>query len=276
MTTTEPEALHDPASTPSAGPVHPAKTAFRSITALVLREMSTKYGRSPGGYVWALLEPIGGLMVMTVVFALMLRSPPLGNSFVFFYASGYLVYTLYTSVEGSVNSSVMYSRPLLRYPAVSWIDPLVARLVLNSLTSILILIVVLTGVVKVESINTVFSFGPMLEAVLLAILLGAGIGSLNCVIMGLYPVWSSIWGVLTRPLLLAAGVIFLYEDMPPIAQEILWYTPWIHVTALFRTGLFPSYEPNFITIPLVVAWALIPLFLGLLLLRRHYKRIINR
>ena len=40
----------------------------RTIVALVLREMATTHGRSPGGYVWAVLEPVAALIVMTVVF----------------------------------------------------------------------------------------------------------------------------------------------------------------------------------------------------------------
>ncbi|MDJ0823602.1 MAG: sugar ABC transporter permease, partial [Paracoccaceae bacterium] len=29
----------------------------RAVMALMLREMSTSFGRSPGGYLWAILEP---------------------------------------------------------------------------------------------------------------------------------------------------------------------------------------------------------------------------
>ena len=32
--------------------------SFRAIGALILREMATSYGRSPGGYIWAILEPV--------------------------------------------------------------------------------------------------------------------------------------------------------------------------------------------------------------------------
>ena len=41
--------------------------SLRAIAALVLREMSTTNGRSPGGYLWAILEPAAGIALLTIV-----------------------------------------------------------------------------------------------------------------------------------------------------------------------------------------------------------------
>ena len=35
--------------------------SLRCVIALMLREMATTYGRSPGGYLWVMLEPIAGI-----------------------------------------------------------------------------------------------------------------------------------------------------------------------------------------------------------------------
>lgn len=67
-------------------PAHPASAprrvktrefpTFRTVMALVLREMSSRYGRSPGGYIWAVLEPVGTILILSIAFSFMLRSPP--------------------------------------------------------------------------------------------------------------------------------------------------------------------------------------------------------
>lgn len=242
----------------------------------MLREMSTRYGRTPGGYVWALLEPIGALMVMSLAFSILMRSPPLGNSFVLFYASGYLVFTIYANVAGQVQSAINFSKPLLMYPAVSWIDAILARFFLNLLTNVVVSAIVFFGILEFTSASASLNFTPMVLAVILSALLGLGIGTLNCLLVGLFPAWGQVWGIVTRPLFLIAGVIFIYEMMPESVQGILWYTPWIHITGLFRTGIYPTYSPDYISIPLVLAWSMIPLVLGLLLLRRHHQDILNR
>lgn len=268
-----------PRARPPVGVASTGKRSFagvRSITALMLREMSTRYGRTPGGYVWAILEPIGALLVMTVVFSILLRSPPLGNSFILFYASGYLVFTIYANIAGQVQGAINFSKPLLMYPAVSWIDALLARFCLNLLTNITIVAIVFFGIFHFTDATATLNFGPLIFGVLLAAGLGLGIGTLNCLLEGLFPAWGQLWGIVTRPLFLVAGVIFIYEDMPQSVQSVLWYTPWVHITGLFRIGIYPTYTPDYISIPLVLAWMMIPMALGLILLRRFYQDILNR
>ena len=44
----------------------------RTIGALVMREMSSTYGKSTGGYLWVILEPIAGIVLLTVIFSIAL------------------------------------------------------------------------------------------------------------------------------------------------------------------------------------------------------------
>ncbi len=60
----------------------------RAVMALILREMATSYGRSPGGYAWAVLEPLAGIALLTVVLSVAFHAPPLGSSFALFYIFG--------------------------------------------------------------------------------------------------------------------------------------------------------------------------------------------
>ena len=53
----------------------------------------------PGGYVWAVLEPLGMIAFLSMAFALVMRSPSLGNSFILFYATAYMPYSLYNKVS---------------------------------------------------------------------------------------------------------------------------------------------------------------------------------
>lgn len=250
--------------------------AGRSILALMLREMSTRYGRTPGGYVWAVIEPVAALIVMSVVFQILLRSPPLGNSFILFYASGYLPFTVYMSIAMQVQTSINFSKPLLQYPAVSWIDAILARFLLNLLTSIAVITIVFFIILEFTEATATLSFGPMILAVVLAALLGLSFGTLNCFLVGMFPAWGNIWSIANRPLFLIAGVIFIYESMPEAVQNVLWWTPWIHFTGIFRMGVYPTYAPDYVSIPLLLVWILVPLCLGLLLMGRFHQDILNR
>lgn len=255
-------------------PTGPLQRACRATLALMLREMSTRYGRSPGGYVWAVLEPIGAVIVISVALQFLIRVPPLGSSFLLFYASGYLVFYLYNTLQQHISLALTFSKPLLMYPAVSWIDAVLARFFLNTLTGLGVVAVCMTGIVWWTQTNVTFDMPMILASLFLMALLGLGHGTLNCVLTGLFPVWGHIWGILSRPLLVVAGVFFIVEDLPQNAQDVLWWTPWIHATTLFRQGVYPTYQPEFVSVTLVLLWALIPLFFGLLLLRRHRQDIL--
>ncbi|MEO0656736.1 MAG: sugar ABC transporter permease, partial [Pseudomonadota bacterium] len=70
--------------------------SLRSIIALMLREMATSYGRSPGGYLWAVLEPAAGIAILTLIFSFAFIGPPIGTSFPMFYATGMVPFLAYS------------------------------------------------------------------------------------------------------------------------------------------------------------------------------------
>lgn len=247
----------------------------RAIMALILREMSTRYGRSPGGYLWAILEPLGAILVLSFGFSLLIRNPSLGNSFLLFYASGYLPFNHYQILSLTVSRSISFSRPLLMYPVITWVDAILARFILNAMTGLLITYLLLAGILAFTETRVVLEVGPLFNALALASVLGLGIGTFNCVIGSLYPVYEIIWSIATRPLFLISGVFFLYEDMPRNLQAILWYNPLLHITGVMRTGIFPNYEPQYISITYTIGISLGAMLLGLILLRRYHRDILN-
>lgn len=246
----------------------------RSIGALILREMTTRYGRTPGGYVWAVIEPVGMIIVLAFVFTLLLRAPALGDSFILFYASGFLPFYIYQTVQTAVTNALRYSKPLLMYPAVSWIDAILARFVLNLLSAIAVMVIVMLGVIEFTGVTAVLQFDKMVIATCYAAILGLGVGCFNCFMVGMIPIYDNLWGIASRAIFLASGIIFIMERLPPNVQEIVWYFPWIHISALFRSGVYPTYEPQFIELNLVLAWALFPMAFSLVLLRRYRQHIL--
>lgn len=263
---------------PALSPTRPNQRSFatlRVVMALVLREMSSRYGKSTLGFLWALLEPLGGILILGLGFSLLVRSPPLGGSFFLFYATGFLPFSIYQNVAGMVSRSIEVNRPLLVYPAVTWVDAVIARFLLNFLTGVMVTCVLLTGLLMVVAPGTSISMGPLIEATCLAGLVGLSVGMVNCVLTGLWPSWAQIWSIITRPLFLASGVIFMYEDMPHIVQQILWWNPLFHITSIMREGIYPTYTAGFASVTFVCMLSLLGIFFATLLLGRSHRRILN-
>ncbi|WP_204115925.1 ABC transporter permease [Shimia biformata] len=267
-----------PSSLPDT-PAQPLPTrsfaTLRTIMALILREMSSRYGRSPGGYLWAILEPLGGIVVLGFAFALVVRTPPLGSSFLLFFSTGFLPFSLYGGIENTVARSLQFSKALLFYPAVTWVDAILARFILNSLTGLLVIYLLMTGIILTLDTRIVLDAPPIFLALALALLVGLGMGTLNCALIGKIPAWDRVWSIATRPLFLASGVFFLYEDMPKAAQDILWYNPVLHITGYMRMGFYPNYQPDYPSVAYVLFVGLVLLAFGVILIGRYHRDILN-
>lgn len=248
----------------------------RTIFALIMREMSTSYGRSPGGYAWAIIEPVLALTVLTTIFSFFLRMPPLGDSFPLFYATGYLPFMLFNDIANKTATSLNYSRNLLKYPAVTFVDALIARGFLHLLTHILVGYIMFLGMFIILDLRIGPDYTQIALAYLLGALLGFGVGCFNCYVMMTFPVWERIWQIITRPLIFISGMFIPFETMPKIAQDILWWNPLIHIVGVLRKGMYaPSYEGAYLSILFPIFISLMLMALGLLLLWRNHQNLLE-
>lgn len=247
----------------------------RTVLALMLREMATSYGRSAGGYLWAILEPVLGVALLTTLFTIALRSPPIGDNFALFYASGFLPFSMFNSLSQKIARSVQFSRPFMAYPCVTFMDTLVARLLLNGLTDVVIIALIVGGIQTIYELPYWIDFGWLGLTLTLLIMLAAGIGTLNCFLMTSFPIYERVWAIVTRPLFLISGIFYTFDSMPRIAQDVLWYNPLVHLVGMMRKSLYPTYGGEYISPGYVAAISLLTLFFGLLLLVRHFKKLME-
>ncbi|SFJ62389.1 ABC transporter permease [Celeribacter neptunius] len=246
--------------------------AGRTISALMLREMSTNYGRAPGGYIWAILEPIAGIALITLLFSFVLRQPPIGDNFPLFYASGILPFTMYKDLSAKIGRSVSFSEKLLTYPMVTHADAILARLFLNAFTQ-MVIFVILLGAILIFGKIPLRQLDPGIMALSLSgvFVFSFGVGTFNAFLFEKFPVWDQIWGILNRPMFLISSVFFLFESTPAAFQKLLWFNPLVHIIGLMRRGLYPSYDANFISLTYIFGPPLALAALGLILLRAVYS-----
>lgn len=253
----------------------PVLEALRSISALVLREMSTRYGRTPGGYIWALLEPVGMIVILGFAWSLLANAPTLGTSFFLFKGTGYMVLQMFVVNSKQIGKAMHFSRPLLFYPRVTWLDAILARFLLNTLVVTITTTLILSGIMIYENIHTVLDYPAILMAMGLAALTGLSVGVLNCYLFQRLPVWEQFWSIATRPLFLISGVIFIYEDLPQMGKAILWYNPVLHLSGIMRDGFYPLYHPSYVSYIYLGLWIFLPMVAGLLLLRQFHRDLLN-
>jgi capsular polysaccharide transport system permease protein len=108
------------------------------------------------------------------------------------------------------------------------------------------------------------------------IVVAAAVGTLNCLLRSLFPIWDQVWGIVRRPLFIASCIFYIYEDLPEAAQAILWWNPLAHTVGLIRSGFYPTYQPTYVSLEYVFLTSLAVLAFALLLLRRHHRAALAR
>ena len=279
MTITPP--LSPPPARPIAAPQQPRRTTRRSfptlraILALMLREMSTSYGRSPGGYFWAVAEPVAGIAFLSFVFALIFRHPPVGVSFPMFYATGMVPFLMFNDLHNKVAQSLMYSKSLLAYPTVTFVDALIARFLTNLITEVMIAYLVLGGSMVLFEGKMNVNMVPVVLGLSMAAALALGIGTLNAYFFSRMPILQQAWSVMMRPMAIFSCVVIVYDGIPLPFRDYLWWNPILHCVGAVRTGFYDSYDAYYVTPAYVLGVALTCLTLGLLFLRAHHREILS-
>lgn len=249
--------------------------SFRTITALVLREMATSYGRSPGGYIWAVLEPVAGIALLSAVFSLMFHAPALGINFPLFYATGMVPFVTFSSVSAKLAQSINFSKPLLAYPSVTFLDAILARFILNMLTEIMVAYLVFTGILLIFETRVLIDLLVIAEALLLAGALALGVGTLNCFLFTRFAIWQQAWSILMRPMFIISCVFMVFNSLPEFLRNWLWYNPLVHIVGLMRRGFYSSYDAPYVSQGYVLGFSAICLVLGLIFLRRYQYELLH-
>jgi capsular polysaccharide transport system permease protein len=269
------------AAPPAGARLRPVRrtTAFpglRTIAALMLREMSSSYGRSPGGYLWVVVEPVLGILFMAAIFVTIgIRTPALGTNFAIFFATGILPFALYNDLGGKVGQAINYSKALLNYPRVTYVDAILARVLLALMTQALVFVLIIGAIRGLWETRTVIVVERVLLSLSMATALGVGVGLMNCFVMTQFPLWQRIWGILMRPMFFLSGILLLYESIPQPWNAYYLWNPLVHVTAEMRAAFYPGYDATYVDPVFVFGWAFGLGLTGLVFLHRYHRDILE-
>ena len=249
---------------------------FRVIMALILREIGSRDSRSSLGFLWAILDPIGTVVVLSFAFSMISKNPRLGDNFQLYYVTGVVPFHMFTRTSNRVASSIRYSKQLLGFPAVTVLDALFARFLLNFLVDIVVFVVLATGVVSYYHLRVSPDVPSIISSLVMSGSLAVGVGTFNSVLFMAYPTYENIWGMFSRPMLLASGVMILINDLPDYLFRILQWNPMAHFVGEMRHAFFPSYDSSYVTPSYVYMIAGVTFTIGLVTLHRFVFDVLDR
>jgi capsular polysaccharide transport system permease protein len=249
-------------------------TQIRVIGALVLRETKTRFGDSKLGYAWAIFEPLVHVAVLSLFYYALNRVSPVGKSVELFFATGYFAFMFYDKTATRVTGAITANKALLHLPVVKNMDVILARAFLELLTGITVfaLILVAFHMVGVEGALPINPL-QLVGAALVMWCLGLGVGCINALLNMKFSAWDKLFRLVTRPLYLLSGILFMVERIPPPISTYLLYNPTLHGVEWMRAAFFEGYGVYSLDRGYLITWAVGMLVLGLAVERIMRRRI---
>lgn len=235
----------------------------RVVGALLLRETRVRFGRSQIGYLWAILEPLGGVIIFALAFQVIARVPDVGQSMYLFLALGMLGYSMHRRLAVQLGSAFEANQALLSFPIVKRVDTLLARGILETATSLLSMVIIIGGLMIVEDIPPPANLGVFVAGIGALALLGFGLGTVNAVLNSYFSSWRHIEGLISRPVFLMSAIFFVPSMMPTAVTNILVWNPVLHGIEWLRYGYYEGYRPDYISVTYLLGWGLATTLIGL-------------
>ena len=138
-----------------------------------------------------------------------------------------------------------------------------------------VFIIFIFGIMFFAGINTSIDYKSVFKASMMVAALSLGIGTLNCLLNVMFPIWVRVWAIFNRPLLIVSCVIFPFHSVPEFYRNILWFNPLVHSIGALRGGLYPTYDAYYVSGLYVYGVSGVCFLIAVLVLNRCYKDILN-
>lgn len=245
------------------------------LFALVQRELKASFGGRWLGAFWILLEPIGHLTYLMLLFGVVRERVVPGVPFVMFLLTGLIPFFIFRSVSLRVMGSVDGSRGLFGYRQVKPIDPIIARAAVDTLmySAVYVFFLGIFGWYGLpwfpDEPLGVFAVSVVLVA------MAFGLGLLFVVLTDDVPQVRIFIRIAYLPLYLVSGVIFPVKALPTEWQSWLLWNPVLHLMELSRHYFFNQYHAiQEASLTYAASVALVVLTLGLALYRLRRERLL--
>lgn len=214
---------------------------------LVRRDLTARYKRSVLGIAWTMLNPLGMMIVLTIVFSQLFRVQMEG--YPAYVLSGIIAWTFFSQTSSAAINSLVWGGDLLSriyIPRSTFAISAIATGLVNLMLSLIPLIGVML-VIGVP-IRWTLLLAPLAMIPLAMFSLGIGlvistIGIFFADVVEMYAILLTAWMYLTP-------IIYPMNILPVNVQALVNFNPMVHIVELFRDLVFYG------TIPPLSTWLL--------------------
>jgi capsular polysaccharide transport system permease protein len=245
----------------------------RTIGALIMRELHTRFGRDNIGYLWLFVEPALLALGIAATRGLAHFGPlPWGMDSVSLYVSGYTAYMAFRSTVNRAGTTMQANATLLYHRNVTVVDLMLSRALLDTVAPLVagLMIMALAAAMGYSQLPA----RPLLFlwAWLLNFWFCFGLGLLVLAGNMVMPTLDRFVHPATYLILPFSNVITIYEQLPPFARSFMEWIPTAQINEMVREGIYRDFNSTLTHQWYVIAWCMAVTVLGLLAVRTARSR----
>ena len=245
--------------------------------ALFLREALTRISGARARWFWIIAEPLAHMAFMAFILAGLRHRVIAGTDAYVWVVVGLATFFLFRRSGVQAMWAIDDNKAMFVYRQVRPVDTVIVRAALDGFLNLLIGLVAL-AVLALLGHNVVPDNPLLVIAAVLGIwLLGLGFGLMASVPTVLIQESNVFLSFSMTPLYLASGVILPINLVPYPYQQWLAYNPLVHALEAARLGFSSGYHVIAgLDLIYVYAWALVMIFIGLVLQVRFSERLVSQ
>lgn len=248
-------------------------TRRRVIGALVIRELHTRFGRENLGFLWIFMEPV--LLAVAVAALHGNYTLPISGNVqpVPFALGGYILFIMFRSVLSRAETLLEANRPLLYHRPVTLFDMLLARSLLEMVSTGAVLFFLLFAAQYLGLAEPIHD--PLLVIFALILMSWFCFGLAMIIMAASHE--SSFVGRLIHPLLYltlpVSGAFYLLAWLPENVQRVAAWVPTVHIFELLREGQFRDFASDRLDIAYPIVCSALLMLVGYAAIRFVRPRI---
>jgi ABC-type polysaccharide/polyol phosphate export permease len=239
------------------------------IFQLVRRDIVARYKRSVFGVAWTMLQPLGMMIVLTVVFSRLFGQVAGYPAYIL---SGLIAWTFFSQTTSASMQQMVWGGALLNriyMPRTSFSISAIGTGMVNLALSIIPLVVIVLVLRLPLTINILFL--PVSMLLLAAFALGVGL--LLSTLAVSFPDVSEMYQIVLTAWMYFTPIIYPQEMIPEKYQFWMFsLNPMYYLVKLFRMPIYEGKIPDAQTLLVGAALSLITLFVGWIVFSRQADR----
>ncbi|WP_292040889.1 MULTISPECIES: ABC transporter permease [unclassified Brevundimonas] len=245
----------------------------RIIGSLMMREMSTRFGREGLGFAWLVVEPLVFCFGVLALWTAMKPEYEHGIRISAFMMTGYMCLLLLRHIVQYSSSALQANIGLMHHRAIKPLHIFASRILLEIAGTSFAFVIAYFSLYLAQQINLPSDLILVYAGWMLLAFLGQGFALTLAGLSMRFDLLERIVGLLMYVLVPVSGAFFMVSWLPPAVQEVVLLIPFPHAVELLRAGVFGEFVETHYDVGYALMWGGILNIAGLLLISISRDRI---